>query len=112
MSIDPKINQLIQGIQNAIQNSENEDLLNSKIQLLFDNINYESLKKQAATINNSLKGRNLEPIFTTILFDKKIISSETDDLEQKFALLQKTYPGEFAIVLKAVQKEFLQKRTT
>ncbi|MBM3194032.1 MAG: hypothetical protein FJZ59_07370, partial [Chlamydiae bacterium] len=106
MSIDPKINQLILGIQTAIQNSENEDLLNSKIQLLFDNINYESLKKQAATINNSLKGRNLEPIFTTILFDKKIISSETDDLEQKFALLQKTYPGEFAIVLKAVQKEF------
>jgi hypothetical protein len=98
------------GLEQAVRESKNVGDLNTRIQTLFKTI--LPLKKISelrviGILNSQVDKTNL-PLSSTImtnLIDQQIKPLEWDGLERKFALLQKTYPTEFAEVIKEIKEE-------
>lgn len=114
MSIDPEKStwhQFQLELEKAVEESKNVVELNTKIQRLFRSIPLTKFESKSFDMGelNSLKDKTSLPLTSTImthLFDQKIKPDEWEALERKFALLQKTYPTEFAQVIEARKKKY------
>jgi hypothetical protein len=114
MSIDPKEfnwHQFQLKLEQAVAESKNVRELNTKIQTLYNSIPLTKFESKSFDMGelNSLKDKTSLPLTFTImthLINQKIKPDEWKALERKFALLQKTYPTEFAQVIEDITKEY------